>query len=178
MFQTRLPLVVRLLGEEAADLLLQVLALPSDTATKANLAALSVSPNLHAVDASPAALVYQQGLSWSEKGTKLNLDKNAPTASQPAFDQWQGLSSEEKVTKLASSRLLQFLRVLALCLQPQPLAAVLKVLDVANRTKFRASYLEPLLQRRRLTLTLPDIPHSPNQRYQTTEQGQLLLAGG
>lgn len=83
-----------------------------------------------------------------------------------------------KGTKLASPRLLQFLRVLALCLQPQPLAAVLKVLDVANRTKFRTSYLEPLLQRRMLTLALPDIPHSPNQRYQTAEQGQLLLTGG
>ena len=82
---------MRLLGDEAADLLLQVRSLPPDTATKANLAALSLSPNLHAVDASPAALVYQQGLSWSEKGTKLNLDKNASTASQPTFDQWQGL---------------------------------------------------------------------------------------
>jgi ATP-dependent DNA helicase RecG len=178
VFQTVLPLVVRLIGEEAAALLLQVLALPPDGSTRANIAALSLSPNLRAADASTAALVYQQGLSWSEKGTKLNLDKSSSATSPPNFDQWQRLSFEEKGTKLASPRLLQLLRVLALCLQPQPLASVLKVLDVANRTKFRTSYLEPLLQRRLLTLTLPDIPHSPNQRYQTTEQGQWLLGSG
>lgn len=178
VFQTILPLTVSQVGEEVATLLLQMLNLPVDVTTKTSLAALAQRPALRASYPSALALLYQAGLGWVRDGTRLNLDKMAPEASLPTFEHWQGLGAEEKGTRLLPMRLLQLLRVLVLCLQPQPLAAVLQVLAVSNRTKFRTSYIDPLLQRQLLTLTLPEIPSSPNQRYQTTEQGQLLLTGG
>ena len=99
------------------------------------------------------------------------MEKKALATPLPTFEQWQGLRVKEKRTKLVSAQLLPLLRVLVLWLQPQPLAAVLQVLAVSNRTKFHTGYIEPLLQRQLLALTLPEIPSSPNQRCQTTEQG-------
>lgn len=176
-FQTILPLTVSQLGEEAATLLTQLLDLPPDAAQTTRMAALTLLPAGQVAHLSATALVYQLGLGWSRQGTRLKLEKKALATALPTFEQWQGLSVTEKGTRLVSMQLLQLLRVLALCLQPQPLAAVLHVLAVSNRTKFRTSYVEPLLQRQLLALTLPEIPSSPNQRYQTTEQGQRLLIG-
>jgi ATP-dependent DNA helicase RecG len=178
VFQTILPLSVSQLGSEAATLLLQMLCLPLDIAAKTSLAALAQRPALRNAHPLAPALLYQLGLGWLSNGTRLKLEKMAPATSLPTFEDWQGLGTEEKGTRLLPTRLLQLLRVLVLCLQPQSLAAVLQALGVSNRTKFRTSYIDPLLQRQLLTLTLPEIPSSPNQRYQTTEQGQLLLTGG
>jgi hypothetical protein len=178
VFQTLLPLTVSQLGPEAVELLLHLLSLPVESARITHLATLSLPPALPAAYPSATALVYRLGLGWLRNGTRLKLEKKAAPTYLVPFKQWQELSILEKGTRLFSERLLQLLRVLVLCLQSQPLAAILHVLGVSNRTKFRISYVEPLLQRRFLTLTLPEIPSSPNQRYQTTEQGQLLLTGG
>jgi len=45
-----------------------------------------------------------------------------------------------------------------------------------NRTKFRDQVLKPLLEKGFLEMTIPDKPTSSKQRYQTTEQGCIMLA--
>ncbi|MDJ0368001.1 hypothetical protein QMK33_22900, partial [Hymenobacter sp. H14-R3] len=177
VFQTILPLVINQLGEAPADYLLQLLGLPIEPNSRASLALLPLGPAVQGHAASPAALLYQLGLRWVEKGTRLNLAKNQPGSDLPAFEQWQGLAIAEQGPRLVPARLLQFVRVLALCLQPQAVTTLLQVLSVSNRTKFRTSYLDPLLQRGLLVLTLPAIPSSPNQRYYTTELGRALMVG-
>lgn len=177
VFQTTLPLVVNQLGEAAADYLLQLLGLPVEPNSHASLAFLPLGPAVQRNMASLAALLYQLGLSWVEKGTRLNLAKNQPDSDLPAFEQWQGLGITEQGPRLVPARLLQFVRVLVLCLQPQAVATLLQVLSVSNRTKFRTGYLDPLLQRGLLVLTLPAIPSSPNQRYYTTELGRAFMIG-
>jgi len=43
-----------------------------------------------------------------------------------------------------------------------------------NRTKFRDSFIKPLLEEGFLVLTIPGKPRSRMQRYKTTEVGRAL----
>jgi len=45
-----------------------------------------------------------------------------------------------------------------------------------NRTKFRDSFIKPLLEESFLVLTIPGKPRSRMQRYRTTEAGIGALA--
>jgi hypothetical protein len=44
-----------------------------------------------------------------------------------------------------------------------------------NRTKFRDSFIKPLLEKGFLVLTIPDKPQSRLQRYRTTAHGLAVL---
>jgi hypothetical protein len=44
-----------------------------------------------------------------------------------------------------------------------------------NRTKFRDSFIKPLLEEGFLVLTIPDKPRSRMQRYRTTKPGLATL---
>ncbi len=44
-----------------------------------------------------------------------------------------------------------------------------------NRKHIQSEILKPLLYHKLISLTLPDKPNSPKQKYRTTEKGKKLL---
>jgi len=46
-----------------------------------------------------------------------------------------------------------------------------------NHTDNYKKHLQPLLKEGYITLTMPESPRSPQQRYIITENGKLILAG-
>ena len=69
----------------------------------------------------------------------------------------------------------QGLRVLELCKQPHSRKEILEVLGVSNHSTNYKRFIEPLLEKEWLEMTIPDKPTSGNQKYQTTPKGQRIL---
>jgi len=76
-------------------------------------------------------------------------------------------------TKSALSR--HQVEILTLCRQPRAQMDLMKALQRSDRTKFRKTLLDPLLQAGLLTLTIPDKPRSRFQKYVATEAGRKEL---
>ena len=67
-------------------------------------------------------------------------------------------------------------QVLAYCDMPRLLAEIMDKLAVANRGHFKKSHLDPLIHDGLITMTNPDKPRVPGQRYILTEAGLELRA--
>ena len=67
-------------------------------------------------------------------------------------------------------------QVLAYCDVPRLLAEIMDKLAVANRGHFKKSHLDPLIHDGLITMTNPDKPRVPGQRYILTEAGLELRA--
>ncbi|MEW6742534.1 MAG: ATP-binding protein [Planctomycetota bacterium] len=65
--------------------------------------------------------------------------------------------------------------ILRLSRQKRTLVELMNARGRHNRTKFRDSFIKPLLEEGFLELTIPDKPRSRMQRYRTTEAGQTML---
>ncbi len=85
------------------------------------------------------------GLSWDQVGTKLGL-------------------SPENLKK-----------ILVFCVPGISIASLMKNFGFKNRTKFRNKFVIPMIQEGFITMTLPDKPNSPDQKYIITETGKELL---
>ncbi|WP_044413203.1 AlbA family DNA-binding domain-containing protein [Thiomicrospira microaerophila] len=68
----------------------------------------------------------------------------------------------------------RFETLLEYCLEPRTTAEMMQFLALKDRKSFREAWLAPLLQAGLVSMTLPDKPSSPKQKYQTTQatQGQ------
>lgn len=73
-------------------------------------------------------------------------------------------------TKSAPSR--HQVQLLAHAREPRSLIELMHVLGRKDRTKFRTTYLKPLLDAGLLVMTVPDKPQSSRQRYVTTAAGR------
>jgi predicted HTH transcriptional regulator len=58
-------------------------------------------------------------------------------------------------------------RLLNYCQQPRTITEIMAFLGVKHRSYFRKNVLNPLIEAKRLSLTLPDKPSSPKQQYIT-----------
>lgn len=85
------------------------------------------------------------GLSWEQAGTKLGLSWN-------------------EVEKLFEA--LQ---------HPMSMSELKELYGWTNTTKFKAKYINPLIDEGIVGMTLPDKPTSPNQKYYLTNKGVSLL---
>ena len=56
-----------------------------------------------------------------------------------------------------------------------PIGDLMEIIGRTDRTKFRNQVLKPLLEGGFLQMTIPEKPTSSKQRYQTTEQGRIVL---
>ncbi len=65
--------------------------------------------------------------------------------------------------------------ILRLSLNPRSRRDLQAHLGLKNRVRFQRSYLNPLIVAGLLAPTVPDSPHAPTQKYQTTERGKALL---
>lgn len=88
----------------------------------------------------------EPGLIWDEVGTKTGL-------------------SWDEVEKLFIA-----LR------EPKSMVELKEMYQWSNTTKFKAKYVNPLLEAQFVDMTLPDKPTSPKQRYFLTDSGRMLLA--
>ena len=86
------------------------------------------------------------GLSWEQVGTKTGL-------------------SWDEVKKLFIA--LQ---------EPKSMTELKELYRWSNTTKFKAKYVNPLIEEQFVCMTLPNKPTSPKQRYFLTEDGRTLLA--
>jgi ATP-dependent DNA helicase RecG len=67
------------------------------------------------------------------------------------------------------------IRILELCAAPRGIADILENIKVTNRTFFRRTHLNPLIEGGILQLQYPDNPRHPRQAYLLTEAGLRLL---
>ena len=65
--------------------------------------------------------------------------------------------------------------ILRLCRRERTLIELMNAIGRRNRTKFRDSFIKPLLEKGFLVLTIPDKPQSRLQRYRTTAHGLAVL---
>jgi ATP-dependent DNA helicase RecG len=87
----------------------------------------------------------KSALSWHQVGTKLAL-------------------SEQHVAK-----------ILDYCLEERPIADIMALFDRKDRTKFKETFINPLLEEDLLMMTSPGKPRSSKQTYITTSNGKNLL---
>ncbi len=84
------------------------------------------------------------------------------------------LSWDQVGTKLGLSRD-QAKKILNLLIEPSTNNELMSEFGLKNRTKFRRRYITPLINENLITMTIPDKPNSPAQKYLLTENGKLLL---
>jgi ATP-dependent DNA helicase RecG len=115
--------------------------------------------------------------SWSEKGTQLpSLDwpQNQPLTVEtikkvPSWD--------EKGTQLLSKKIWYYITILLLCGEPVRTRELLAWIGYRNEKTFRDRYIKPLREAELITLTFPEQPTNPENRYVLTEKGKSFLGG-
>jgi predicted transcriptional regulator len=90
-------------------------------------------------------LSTKSALSWHQVGTKLAL-------------------SEQHVAK-----------ILDYCLEERPITDIMALFDRKDRTKFKETFINPLVEEDLLMMTSPGKPRSSKQSYITTSKGKNLL---
>jgi len=70
----------------------------------------------------------------------------------------------------------QLMRILDFCRVPRQVGEIRGELGYTNRTKFRQTYMKPLLTATLLEMTIPEKPTSSQQKYRVTAKGLELLA--
>ena len=69
----------------------------------------------------------------------------------------------------------QKLRVLELCKQPHSRKDILESIGFSNHFDNYKRYIEPMLEKQWLEMTIPDKPTSKNQKYKTTKKGLKIF---
>jgi len=88
----------------------------------------------------------KSGLSWDQVGTKLGL-------------------SRDYVAK-----------ILEYCLEERAIADIMALFNRKSRTKFRKTFINPLIKEDFLAMKIPVKPRSAKQKYVITERGKKFLA--
>jgi ATP-dependent DNA helicase RecG len=65
--------------------------------------------------------------------------------------------------------------ILEVCVKPQQIQDMMRLVRQSNRTRFRQNILRPLIEYGYLSMRIPSKPSSPLQRYFTTSKGIALL---
>ncbi len=178
-FKTIIPLIGSVLGEEKADIFIELVGLDKsklDTETVEAIEALELSPKYAEITSSDE-FFFKKGSSWSEKGVK-SKNLRLLINKELQFDDFKkGSSWSEKGVKLFDKRTLTIFRLLLLCLNPQKRDDIMEIIGFNSRDKLRELYLQPLRQEGFIEQTIKDKPNSRDQRYITTEKGRRFLGG-
>lgn len=67
------------------------------------------------------------------------------------------------------------LKLLRTCMKPKKIDEIMSVMNLRHRVNFMRSHIHPLLKEGLITMTIPDSPSSPKQKYVATEKGQALM---
>lgn len=66
--------------------------------------------------------------------------------------------------------------MLELCATAQPITFLMEKLGYANRTKFREKFVNPLIEKGFIEITIPSAPKSSKKKYQLTQKGKNLMS--
>ncbi|GAP72523.1 hypothetical protein SAMD00024442_34_23 [Candidatus Symbiothrix dinenymphae] len=178
-FRTIIPLVGSVLGEEKANILMELVGLDKSKLSEETInaiEALELAPE-YAEITDYDELFFKKGGSWSKKGGEhksLRLLIN----SELQFDDFKkGGSWGEKGGKLFAKRTLSIFQLLLITLSPKTAEEIQELTGFVTREKQRELYLHPLRSEEFLKHTIKDKPNSPDQRYITTEKGRQFLGG-
>jgi ATP-dependent DNA helicase RecG len=86
-------------------------------------------------------------------------------------------SWRENGAKLLQMKYWYLINILSLTTEPTTLKEMLTFWDYKNRTTFTENYLRPLRQTGLVTMTNPEKPTDPENKYIITEAGKLFLIG-
>jgi ATP-dependent DNA helicase RecG len=67
------------------------------------------------------------------------------------------------------------MKILSFCIEAKSRKEVLEYIGVSSQTKNYERYLEPLISKSLIELTLPDKPKSKNQQYITSVKGKQMI---
>ncbi|MBI4645671.1 MAG: putative DNA binding domain-containing protein [Bacteroidia bacterium] len=178
MFRTIIPLSCPTFGDKA-EKIVAFLGLEKENIsanTLYELCQLSLLQKLYEIEDTDMFL-FQKGLSWTEKGSKLN-NLRIHKINNIEFDDFQkGVSLAEKGRKLLSKRNITLLSIITICISPIKIDDLLNILEFNSRDRFRELYLTPLRQSGFIEQTIKDKPNSPEQKYILTEKGKMFLGG-
>lgn len=106
----------------------------------------------------------------SEKGKGVTLTFFAPTDDILKRTK-QGLGWDQARTKQGLSP--DELKILEFCRnEDRALTDIMALFSRTNKTKFKKTYINPLLEYELIVLAIPDVPTSPKQKYRLTELGE------
>ena len=69
----------------------------------------------------------------------------------------------------------QVCKILEYCREDRSVTDIMAVFNRKDRSKFKKKFVTPLLEQNFLSMTAPDTPKSPQQKYVITEKGKALL---
>ena len=86
--------------------------------------------------------------------------KNNDTATDTATDAATDVTAKEVLTR---EQLMQM--IVELCVTPHSRDELMKQCGLVNKSNFVKSYIKPLIEEKKIKMTIPDKPSSKNQKY-------------
>ena len=83
----------------------------------------------------------------------------------------------EKGPESVSKKLWYLIAILSLCTKETSATDIMHYIGYNSLKSFRTRYLMPLRQTGLLTLTKPETPNAPDNKYVITENGKAFLMG-
>jgi hypothetical protein len=115
----------------------------------------------------------KKGTKLNEKGTKLNEKGTKLNEKREQVIKILGLSKNllKPEIKLIEDTFL----LLKFCVQPKTIDELMLKINRRSRNKFRNKLLNLLLKEEVVSMTFPETPNSPNQKYVITEKGRKII---
>jgi ATP-dependent DNA helicase RecG len=95
--------------------------------------------------------------------------------SKMAFELLDSNQVSNQVSTIAGGVAEKHITILKQCNIPKTREDVLSAIKLSNQRKNYVDYMQPLVELNWLTMTIPNKPTSPNQKYLTTLKGRLIL---
>lgn len=111
---------------------------------------------------------------WTKTGLRRDQDeasihKGSELLSAKPAPSWNQDGTKTALSWNEVAELLHF------CFEPRFITEIMKIFGWKDRTKFRNRYINPLIERHFIEMTIPDKPTSGNQKYLTSEKGRETL---
>jgi len=176
LFRTLVPLSYISLSQFANSFITWIdLPIESEDHLKKGLSQIQLDPDLLSVEWKDLILYLVP--SWNENGTKLE-ELDWPKKQELTEEKIKMVPGwNENGTKLMHKKMVYLIKVLILTTEPLKLDKIMEWMDYKNRKRFRDNYIMPLRKVEFISMTIPDNPSDPNQKYEITEKGKLFLAG-
>lgn len=115
--------------------------------------------------------------SWHEKGTQLAVLKWPDNQASENKEIEKVPSWYEKGTQLLRKKVWYIIGILSLSTQPVGLQKMMQCFDYKNEKTFRDNYIKPLREVGFISMTIPEKPTDPENKYVITEKGKEFLSG-
>lgn len=115
--------------------------------------------------------------SWHENATKLNIYRWPKNQAHTEKQIKNTPSWDEKSTQLLNKRVRYYISILCLTAIPIGIKELTSAIGYNDEAGFKNNYIKPLREIGFVSLTIPDKPTSPDNKYIITPAGKNFLAG-